>query len=306
MRHDGRVIKIAAKLPRPIAYVFGGGGSYGAVQVGQLRAFARTDVLPDFVVGTSVGSLNATIVAESPTLAGDRLAGFWGLVSRRDIFGSRRTAIINAATLRPSIADPGPLQALLERSTTSRDFADLAIPHTAVAVDADSGQRADLREGDLLSALMASTAIPGVFPIVERDGHRYLDGGLIENVPIRVAAEQGAATIIVFDCGFNLFGPRTSPTVAHTLMLAASIVTASQVRRDLAAFTDRCILYLPGNWPPASRPYEFGGGVAVNNAASYKAALSWLRELKIEKPGLYGEPPDVTRYRSKSPDADTA
>jgi NTE family protein len=67
------MLKLLASLPKPVAYVLGGGGSYGASQAGQLRALARTDLRPDFVVGTSVGSLNGTILAETPETAGDRL-----------------------------------------------------------------------------------------------------------------------------------------------------------------------------------------------------------------------------------------
>jgi NTE family protein len=285
---------LAARLPRPISYVFGGGGSYGSVQVGQLRAFSRTDVEPDFVVGTSVGSLNATIVAETPHAAGDRLAAFWSMVRREDIFGSTRQAMVNMAALRPGIADPRPLQALLERSTASRDFADLKLPLTAVAADVATGAIAELRSGDLISALIASTAIPGVFPIVERDGQRLMDGGILANVPIGVAANQGAATLVVFDCGFNLFAPRTEPTLPHVLLRAAAMMSAQQVRNDLAMYSDRTILYLPGNWPPASRPYDFGK-TAENNRKSYDAVMTWLAELELDGPGLYGLPPDVTR-----------
>ena len=289
------MIELIASLPKPIAYVFGGGGSYGAVQVGQLRAIAKTDLLPDFVVGTSVGSLNATIVAETPLTAGDRLGGFWSLASRRDIFGSTRQMMRNMVTLRPGIADSRPLRDLLERSTASRDFTDLSLPLTAVAADAVTGHVAELRDGDLISALMASTAIPGVFPIVERDGQRLMDGGIIANVPIAIAAEQGAKSIVVFDCGFNLFAPTTDPTLPHVLLRAAAIMAAAQVRRDLALCASECtILYVPGKWPPISRPYEFNK-TDLNNQDSYQVALKWLRELQIKGTGLHGAPPDVTR-----------
>ena len=82
-----------------------GRGAYGSIHVGQLRALAKTDLRPDFVVGTSVGSLNATIVAETPEIAHDRLAAFWSLVTRDDVFGSARKMMMNLSTLRPAIAD---------------------------------------------------------------------------------------------------------------------------------------------------------------------------------------------------------
>jgi len=287
-------IELIDSLPRPIAYVLGGGGSYGASQAGQLRALARTDLRPDFIVGTSVGSLNGTILAETPETAGDRLSAFWSLVDRDMVFGSPRTMMMNLASLRPAVADPKPLQNLIEASTPSRDFADLELPLTAVAADVNSGHHVELTSGDLVSALMASTAIPGVFPSVKREGRKLIDGGVMANVPIGIAAEQGAQTLVVLDCGFNLFAPRTDPTLPHALLRATAMMAASQVRRDLALYTDRTILYVPAKWPAASLPYDFSKS-QINNTESYILALQWLAQLEVDGPGLYGEPPDVTR-----------
>lgn len=288
------MIELIDDLPRPIAYVLGGGGAYGAIQVGQLRALARTDLRPDFVVGTSVGSLNATIVAETPEIAADRLAAFWVIVNRDTIFGSVPTMMVNLASLRPALADPRPLRNLLETSTASRDFSDLQLPLTAVAADTATGHHVAIQEGDLISALMASTAIPGIFPPVDREGRHLIDGGVLANVPISIAAEQGAQTIVVLDCGFNLFGPATDPTLPHALLRATAIMVAGQVRRDLNLYQDRTILYVPGHWPPAGRPYDFSKSL-TNSTESYRVANQWLADLVIDGPGLYGVPPDITR-----------
>lgn len=289
------VIELAQHLPKPVAYVLGGGGSYGANHVGQLRALSKTDIKPDLVVGTSVGSLNATIVAETPDTAADRLAAFWALVTREDVFGSVRQMMINMASLRPALADPRPLRKLLEAATPARDFSDLKLPHTAVCADAVTGELVEVSEGDLLSGLIASAAIPGIFPVVERDGRRLIDGGILANVPIGVAAEQGAQTIVVLDCGFNLFAPRTDPTLPHVLLRAVAISGAGQVKRDLALYQDRTILYVPGKWPAAVMPYDFSKSTVIGQE-SYERAYQWLNELELDGPGLYGEPPDVTKY----------
>lgn len=289
------VIELAEKLPRPIAYVLGGGGSYGAVHVGQLRALAKTDLTPDLVLGTSVGSLNGTIVAESPDTAADRLAAFWSLVTREDVFGTVRQMMINLASLRPALGDSRGLKELLLSATPARDFSDLKLPLTAVAADAMSGELVEIRSGDLISALLASAAIPGIFPVVEREGRRLIDGGVLANVPIGIAAEQGAKTIVVLDCGFNLFAPRTDPTWPHAMLRAAAIGAAGQVKRDLALCQDRTILYVPGKWPAAALPYDFSKS-SINASESYEQAYQWLQELEIDGTGLYGEPPNVTKY----------
>lgn len=103
---------------------------------------------------------------------------------------------------------------------------------------------------------MASTAIAGIFPVVAREGRRLIDGGILANVPIGIADEQGTKTIAMLDCGFSLFAPRTDPTLPHSLLRAVAMKSASQVRRDVALLTDRTILYVPGKWPSPSQPYN--------------------------------------------------
>ena len=76
------VLALAARLPRPTAFVLGGGGSWGALQLGMLQALAETDLTPDLVVGTSVGSLNGAVLADDPTLAVERLEDLWPSVSQ--------------------------------------------------------------------------------------------------------------------------------------------------------------------------------------------------------------------------------
>ncbi len=289
------MIELLGKLPKPIAYVLGGGGAYGSVQVGQIRALAKTDIRPDFVVGTSVGSLNATIIAETPEIAHDRLGAFWTLLTREDVFGSMRKMMFNLSSLRPALADPTRLREMLLASTPSRNFSDLELPLTAIAADVTTGHHVELNSGDLISALMASVAIPGIFPVVEREGRRLVDGGILHNVPISIAAEQGAQTIVVLDCAFNMFAPRTDPTLPHALLRAVAIMVSGQVQRDLALYNDRTILYVPGKWPPASMPYDFTNSYAKNGNESYELAMDWLAALEIKGTGLYGEPPDYMR-----------
>ena len=288
------MIKLLDQLPKPIAFVFGGGGAYGAVQVGQMRAIAKTDIVPDFCVGTSVGSLNATVVADTPDIAGDRLAAFWAAITTDVVWGARRSMMMRMASLRPAVGDTSALQALLETATLGRSFEDLTLPLTAVAADATTGHLVEINQGDLLSGLLASIAIPGIYPPVEREGRKLVDGGVLANVPIGVAARQGAQTIVVFDCGFNLFAPRTDPTFPHALLRGVAIMVAGQVRRDLDIHQDRTVLYVPGKWPAAGLPYDFSKSVQ-NSTASFKIAHKWLNELVIEGPGHYGLPPDVTR-----------
>ncbi len=227
-------INVVDSLPRPIAYVLGGGASYGAVQVGHLRALAETDITPDFVVGTSVGSLNGAVLAQDPPNAHEHLVELWNGMSRASVFGNMLGTALNVAKGKASAVPNTGLRAVIESAVTARTFEELAISHTAVTTDFNTGEPVPLRSGDLVSALLASAAIPLVFPPVHHGDRVLVDGGIVANVPISIAADQGAATIVVLDCGFTVMAPQQEDTATGRLLRTAAIMAAQQVRRDLA------------------------------------------------------------------------
>lgn len=283
-------IELAARLPRPVAYVLAGGAAYGAVQAGQLMALAETDLLPDFVVGTSVGSLNGAVLAESPESASARLGLLWASITRPDVFGKAISSAVNIATRKQALIDHDGLQSVIENALTVRQFRDLAIPLTAVTTDFDTGEVHPISHGDLVPALLASSAIPLVFPSVEWQGRTLVDGGLVANVPIGVAAAQGAASIVVLDCGFTLMPPSRDDTFTGKLLRSAAIMAAQQVRRDLRDTQDKTLLYLPGPWPMGTRPDDFRRSTEIA-AAAYGVSIEWLRQVRPDGPGRYGTAP---------------
>lgn len=284
------LINLVDSLPRPIAYVLGGGASYGSVQVGHLRALAETDITPDFVVGTSVGSLNGAIVAEHPDAASERLVELWAGMTRQAVFGNMLGTAVNLAKGKASAVPNTGLRAVIENALSSRTFAELQVPLTAVTTDFDTGEPVPVRSGDLISALLASAAIPLVFPPVHRDNRKLVDGGVVANVPIRIAAEQGAATIVVLDCGFTVMAPQKEETATGRLLRTAAIMAAQQVRRELSEVTDLVVLYLPGPWPMRGRPDDFRRS-SDNASTTYGLTMTWLHGLSVVGPGRYGMAP---------------
>lgn len=277
-------------LPKPIAYVLGGGASYGSVQVGHLRALAETDIVPDFVVGTSVGSLNGAIVAENPANASERLVELWAGMSRQEVFGKFLGTALNLATGKASAVPNTGLRKVIEANVKARRFEDLRIPHTAVATDFDTGEPVAVNSGELVSALLASAAIPLIFPPVRRGDRKLVDGGIVANVPISIAAEQGAQTLVVLDCGFTVMAPDREETATGRLLRTAAIMAAQQVRRELTMVTDRVVLYLPGPWPIRGRPDDFKNS-AENASTTYGLTMTWLHGLNVVGPGRYGMAP---------------
>ena len=284
------LLEMVAKLPRPIAYVFGGGASYGSVQVGQLKALANTDITPDFVVGTSVGSLNGAVVAEDFRRAPEHLEVMWLNMTRKEVFGKVLGSAYNLATKKGAVVNNEGLREVIESAVTARTFEQLALPHTAVTTDFGTGEVVPIGSGDLVSALLASSAIPLIFPPVKRADRLLVDGGVLANVPISQAAALGAQTIVVLDCGFTVMPPEQEDTALGRLLRTAAIVAAQQVRRDLKSVDDRYVLYLPGPWPMSGRPDDFKDS-AERIERSYELVMEWLPTVNLVGPGRYGTAP---------------
>jgi NTE family protein len=281
-----------ADLPRPIGYVLGGGGSLGAIQVGMLQALSEHDVGPDLVAGTSVGSLNGAVLALDPKGAANRLSHTWARVTSHDVFPGnllvqagalrhRKTHLFPNSGLAAMVAD------FLGDTTT---FADLALPFVAVAVDIATARPYPVREGALLPALLASAAIPGIFPAVEHDGRHLYDGGLVANVPIRQVAAMGARSVVVLDCNFPGQLPYLPGSIAEALMYSMMVMMRSQsVSETESVAATLPVVYMPG---PVAQPLsslDFSHTQTLIEA-SYQAARSFLADLDVNGPGLYGSP----------------
>ncbi|MCC7256515.1 MAG: patatin-like phospholipase family protein, partial [Dokdonella sp.] len=141
------------------AFVLSGGGSLGAVQVGMLAALADNDIVPDLVVGTSVGALNGAAFADDPTPAGvERLAALWRSLRREDVFPLTLLAGLKALLLRRDhLVEPGALLAIVRGILHARRIEQTRIPLHVTATDVLSGAEVTLSSGDLDTALMAST-----------------------------------------------------------------------------------------------------------------------------------------------------
>jgi NTE family protein len=183
--------------------VFSGGSSLGALHAGMLRAVQEAGLAPDVLVGTSAGALNAAFVGGGFTAKRvAELADIWRSIKTSDVFAglglwSAARALLGWGTL----ASPARLRAIAERHLPAK-HADLAVPTTVVATDHATGSAVLLNGGDLRSNVMASAAIPGVFPPVTNGDQTLLDGGVVAHVPVLPAKSLGCRTMVVFDAGF--------------------------------------------------------------------------------------------------------
>jgi NTE family protein len=213
----------------PTAFVLGGGGILGAAEVGMLNALHEHGVRPDLILGTSVGALNGAVYAADPDGSLPRLTALWEAADETDPFAVpmlRRAA--TAARSRTHVQDASRLRAVLQAHLAVERFEDLRIPFQCVAASIERAGPHWFSTGPLLPALLASSAVPGILPPVEIDGEHYVDGGLVDAIPIDRALGLGARTIWVLEVG-RLGRPLSVPTgPSEVVMVALEIVRRSR------------------------------------------------------------------------------
>ena len=217
--------------PARRTWVLGGGGARGAAQVGVIQALFEAGVeAPAAIVGTSVGALNGASIAAYPSLAGTMmLREVWLSRQAAAVFEAHPLGVIISG-LRRDLLNLMPQQNvrnLIGRAqalTGITTFEQLRIPLAVVATDMNAGKPAIFRSGELAPALLASTAIPGVFPSVRIGEREHLDGGVVDNTPMDIAVEDGARDIVAVSLmagGEYEEAPNSLPElVARTLQLA--------------------------------------------------------------------------------------
>lgn len=189
--------------PPRTAFVLGGGGRWGAVEVGMLKALVQAGVTPDLVLGTSIGAFNGSVIADESGPGGvERLAEFWNRVSGADLFKGGLGRYRNMATLKPAIHDTSEMRALLERlHGPAKKIEDLAIPFQCVAASIERAAERWFTSGSLVKALLASSAVPALFPPVRIGDEHFYDGGLVNSVPLTRAVDLGASVVYVLQVG---------------------------------------------------------------------------------------------------------
>jgi NTE family protein len=275
-------------LPRPVALVLSGGGVCGAAQVGAAHVLERRGFEPDMIVGTSVGALNGVVAAAWPREAASRLDHMWTGLRRRDVFP------FNRGRSRASIFDDRGLRSLIARAGLPSEIEQLAVRFTAVAMDLDTGAEVLLERGDLQSALLASAAIPGILPPVERGGMHLVDGAVVACVPVRAALAQGAASVVVLSAGPETL-PAPSPLplsrAGAIAARAGSMRTHRQIEGDLQQAAQRIpVVVLPTGTDTWPAPWEFGRSRRLITSAAIAAGI-FIDGLEISGPGLYWEGP---------------
>jgi len=279
------------------AFVLSGGGSLGAVQVGMLQALGERGITPDLLVGTSAGALNAVFVAASGMSASslDRLAAIWAGLRRDDVFPLRAPQMVLAlAGARDALCAGSGLERLVRRHVPFAGLEDAPIPVHLVTTDLLSGEEVLLSEGDAVTAVLASSAIPAVLPPVRRDGRTLVDGGLADNAAISQAVALGADRIYVLPTGYACALPIPPSKPLAVAVQALSLLVQRRLITDVELYADRVdLVVLPPLCPLRISATDFRHATELRRRA-HASAVNWLDsgEAYLPRPerilGLHG------------------
>lgn len=204
------------------AFVLGGGGRLGAAEVGMLSALLDAGIAPDLVLGTSIGAINGVAIAQDPTSGGvAQLRALWSDVERSGMFGgSFVDRVRHMAATRTSLHSNEPLRRLLDQVVGDARIEDLAVRFQCVAACIETAEATWFDRGPVTDRVLASCAVPGLLPSVEVEGRHYLDGGVVDSIPVRRAIELGADRIFVLQVG-RIEEPLRVPRRPHEVALVA-------------------------------------------------------------------------------------
>jgi NTE family protein len=246
------------------AFVFSGGASLAAMQVGMLRALYEHGITPDLLVGTSAGGLNAAFIATRPqTIAtAEELAHLWRGLHRDDIFPiNPRTVIGGLANHRDHLVPDTSLRRLAGRHLQIERLEQAAIPLHLVAFDLLSGHEILLSSGPALDAVLAAASIPGVLPPVRHGDQLLVDGGIVNNTPISHAVELGAERIYVLptdDLQAHVL-PAAPRGALDAAVHAFTLLLSARLQADLIRYATAAeLIVLPPVNAHHVQPTDFG------------------------------------------------
>lgn len=268
------------------AFVLGGGGVLGAVEVGMLRALLERDIVPDLVLGTSVGALNGAMVARRPDVSVvDRLTELWAATAQgKDVYGDRPLRTVRrAVSTGTHIYSSTPLRRRLEEEFGETRFEDLPVSFGVCAASIERAAEHWFTSGPIVPAILASAAVPGLLPPAEVDGEHFLDGGLVNSIPVGRAVEQGATRIFVLQVG-RIDRPLKVPSRPwEVARVSFEVARRHRFMRDMATIPEGVEAHvLPAAGTSARddslRAYKDFESVQARIDATYDASRAYLDE----------------------------
>jgi len=291
-----------------VGLVLGGGGARGAAHIGVLEVLERLRVPVDCVAGTSMGALVAGALGAGLDTAQMRQA--MAAADWRDMFNDEpsyaeqdfRRRRLAQRYLPGSELGVGPaglsapggvvsgqkiklfLNQLVGADRGERELGTLALPVSIIATDIGTGARVVLREGSLTQAMRASMSVPGLMAPVELDGRKLVDGGLVDNLPIREVRERCAAErVIVVNVGSPLLPASEVGGLLSVSAQMVNILTEQNVSLSLATLRTGDIYLKPALDGLGSADFERHADAAARGRAAAEAVTGQLQTLSLSE-----------------------
>ena len=270
--------------------MLGGGGVLGAHEVGMLRALAESEIEPDMILGTSVGAINGAFFAADPSIGGvERLTELWrgsnvseltsgAVVRRLTTLARSGTHLESLDSARARLAGALPVQRVEE----------LTVPFQCVAACIERAAEHWFDRGELADVVLASCAVPGILPPVRIDGEHFIDGGIVNSIPVARAVALGARRIYVLQVG-RLEKPLKPPRRPWEVgLIAFEVARRHRFAHDLQSLPEGIELHVMPTGGSAAPAYnDIAGQIRVRRVArsiqqqidsSYEASLENLNE----------------------------
>jgi NTE family protein len=272
------------------AFVFAGGGSFGAIQVGMMHSLAAHGISADMVVGSSVGALNGAFYAGDPTLNGIlRLETIWRGLLRRDVFPVTWRTLLGFLWRRDFLIPHDGIRKLIDDHIPYRNLQDAKLPVHIVTTDILSGESIVLSEGSTAEAIVASTAIPGAFAPVRYRDFYLADGAISSNTPIRVAVAKGAKRLIILPTGYACAGHEPPAGAVANALHALTLLIARQLVNELEGLgPDIEYFVVPPLCPLVGSPYDFSR-TSEHIERAIVSTDAWLAQSGPAQGGIPGE-----------------
>jgi NTE family protein len=277
--------------PCKIAFVLGGGGILGAHEVGMLQALAECSIRPDVILGTSIGAVNGAMFAADPTPGGvAQLGRLWGESNLMQTSAGgllrRVSTLVRTGTHLQALDE---IRLRLVAALPVERVEELEVPFQCVAASIERAAEHWFTEGDLADVVLASCAVPGVLPPVAIGDEHFIDGGIVNSIPVDRAVALGAKTVYVLQVG-RLERPLQPPRWPWEVGLVAfEVARRHRFSSDLVSLAGKVELHvLPTGGSAAPAYNDVASQLRVRRVArsvpqqidtSYRASLRYLREL---------------------------
>jgi len=270
------------------AFVFAGGGSFGAIQVGMLHALASHGIAADMVFGSSSGALNGAFYAGTPTIEGIRqLGSIWRGLRRQDVFPVTWRTLLSFVRRRDFLLASEGLRQLIDTHLPYRNLEDAVVPIHVVATDILSGETVVLSKGAATQAILASTAIPAAFAPNQFERLYLADGAISSNTPVKVAVALGAQRLIILPTGYACARQSPPAGAMANALHALTLLIARQMISELESLDPKIDYFvLPPLCPLGGSPYDFSQTSQLIDRAA-ESTDAWIAGGGLNRPRIH-------------------